>query len=739
MSIPHGDPQTDGDPLVEALLEELLGGQHPPDLREQILSRWQATQSARPIAPPAGRELVIANGRVPERVSRRARTRFAKRRRTVLASSSLVLAAWAAWSIGWLPTDAFSPIAQQETSLSPANQAIPATGIPRPDRQPSIAAEDPPALADNPNEQTPGIRVPQRRDPERQRPDNQATERPGPANLAHDPIHANHVASDDRTSDPSQPGNRSSRPAAVAENDGPSPSAPPATRMANEQLVARVNALLRQGWERSGVQPAPEIDDSQWCRRTFWALIGREPAERELSAYLQVPASQRRDQLIDRLLSEQVYRQLLAKRVADRWSTAWLASVARELRDFRTLHAGLSRYLEEAVLGRIPLDQVVQRLLVAEGSNLSGSADFDPATNYLLAVWDEQGARPTAEVCRAFLGQRTQCARCHDDPISRTPQHRYWQMAAIWQTLDRQVIRPGRMRLVPVTGVGESQPASVIYDLPDGRQHTAQAADLSGNPLSVRTDRSPREEFAQRLTTSDAFAQAMVNRVWADLHRFGFTDPVDDLGRHNRPLQAETLELLADQFRAANFDLDTLLRWTLASDSFSRSELLSSANDKDLPEAGAPVLFSRFYQRPVLFDDSVQGLAQVARGRDESIASWVPGPTTLRVLEARRQGKTDPERRPGRGREADSRMLEAGTWLPISWRRIARMLSDSPMSTEAKLQHAFLVVLARTPTSEELASAVALFELERYSERPDIAVENVLWTLRNTREYQQGH
>ncbi len=39
----EGDNERDSDPLLDALLDEVLSGQRPPDLKQEILARWCAS------------------------------------------------------------------------------------------------------------------------------------------------------------------------------------------------------------------------------------------------------------------------------------------------------------------------------------------------------------------------------------------------------------------------------------------------------------------------------------------------------------------------------------------------------------------------------------------------------------------------------------------------------------------------------------------------------------------------
>ena len=57
------------------------------------------------------------------------------------------------------------------------------------------------------------------------------------------------------------------------------------------------------------------------------------------------------------------------------------------------------------------------------------------------------------------------------------------------------------------------------------------------------------------------FAQAMVNRTWAQLFGRGFVNPVDDMHDENEPSHPELLDALARQFATTGeFDVKYLVR-----------------------------------------------------------------------------------------------------------------------------------------------------------------------------------
>src|SRR6185436_12345865 len=77
---------------------------------------------------------------------------------------------------------------------------------------------------------------------------------------------------------------------------------------------SRIDALLAEKWEESGVRPAPLCDDAEFLRRASLDLIGRVPTVAELRAFLAKP---------DRAAKIEEY--LAAPEFARFWSEIWTA------------------------------------------------------------------------------------------------------------------------------------------------------------------------------------------------------------------------------------------------------------------------------------------------------------------------------------------------------------------------------------------------------------------------------
>ena len=72
------------------------------------------------------------------------------------------------------------------------------------------------------------------------------------------------------------------------------------TATAQPQVPAQVTAIneaIEQGWRDYQIRPAPDVDDTTWCRRVYLDVIGRIPSYEELKAFASDRSSDKRAKL----------------------------------------------------------------------------------------------------------------------------------------------------------------------------------------------------------------------------------------------------------------------------------------------------------------------------------------------------------------------------------------------------------------------------------------------------------
>src|SRR5437762_8380386 len=76
---------------------------------------------------------------------------------------------------------------------------------------------------------------------------------------------------------------------------------------------------------------------------------------------------------------------------------------------------------------------------------------------------------------------------------------------------------------------------------------------LDNSPLAVTAESNPRRELARWMTSHPYFAEAAVNRIWAQFFARGIVDPVDDFRSTNPPTHPELLGALAGGCRTQGY------------------------------------------------------------------------------------------------------------------------------------------------------------------------------------------
>jgi hypothetical protein len=228
------------------------------------------------------------------------------------------------------------------------------------------------------------------------------------------------------------------------------------------------------------------------------------------------------------------------------------------------------------------------------------------------------------------------------------------------------------------------------------------------------------------MVSSTDFSRATVNRFWESLLQYGFTFPVDDMGRHNPVSHPELVELLSQQFELHRYEIRDLLRWIALSDAFDRSAVIMAANVHDAPAEGGEPLFSRYYYRPRLFSVASLGLDLLAAGQSPQVV-YSGSERELEDLVSRRSRRYVDQTGSDERESASDGM---GQLLPGHYLTRIRALNVEDLTMEQQFEHAYLMVLGRRPSPQEQARAAAIY---RAAENDAVtALERVVWILVNT-------
>jgi hypothetical protein len=357
----------------------------------------------------------------------------------------------------------------------------------------------------------------------------------------------------------------------------PSPSSSGASD-ASPPSNAGLGVLLASEWGARGLTAKP-ADADTLLRRLSIDLLGRIPSEDELTRFRADDRTDKVARIVEEMLDDPEH----AAEVARRWERLLLGpDVKLRLVD----RDAMRRWLESQLAADVPWDEIVRRILLAEGESSVGAplrealgtsdeealaeerrAGVEGATNFFVRFRAApQDLAGTAS--RSFLGIQLQCAQCHDHKTEPWTQEQFREFAAGFV----------RVRVAPVD---RSKGAQAIFevenlDRPNRRMFASEdlAAIARTTPRALdgtELGDDPRRGLATWITSPNNpwFARAMVNRVWAELHGAGLVEPVDDLRASNPAVMPAVLDWLARDFVAHRFDLDHLYATVALSPSYA--------------------------------------------------------------------------------------------------------------------------------------------------------------------------
>ena len=518
--------------------------------------------------------------------------------------------------------------------------------------------------------------------------------------------------------------------------------------VSDAEVISFVNASIAGAWTAGNVTPAPHATDSEWCRRLFVRVLGRIPTVEELKSLTADRAKDKREKLVDRLLTEDAYVEEYARHWATIWSNILVGRTGGR-GDSLASREGLEQYLRQSLARGKPYDQVVRELLTAVGSGRPGSDDYNGAANFLLAGMNQDATLATARVSRVFLGHQLQCAQCHNHPTQDWSQQQFWALNSFFRQMHVER-SPSGAALVNVDFGGQgrgSTDGEVYFETPAGLLKSAFPAFLDGTsvpPSGQLAEVDRRAELAKFVLASDQLPRALVNRIWSHFFGYGFTRPVDDMGPAGSGSHPELLDRLADEFVARRYDLASVIRWVALSDPFSRSSKIPSLRSKDMPEAGEVALFSRYYTRQFGAEEAYNSLVQAARIRktaaneadvEKARVDW--------LAQFNRPMGTDDadEESHFTGGIVQSLTLMNGDLMrhaaSSEHAGLLASVASSKLKFEEKVSHLFLSALSREPARRELDAARAI--LANSGSNEQIALEDIWWALLNSNEFILDH
>jgi hypothetical protein len=305
-------------------------------------------------------------------------------------------------------------------------------------------------------------------------------------------------------------------------------------------------------------------------------------------------------------------------------------------------------------------------------------------------------------------------------------------------------------------------PASVSVKSPLGTQSSSVARLLGEKTTSeLAPDKDRRQLVIDWLRRPDNpfFARAVVNRVWAHYLGRGLIDPPDNLSPLNPPSHPKLLDELCQGFIKSGYDLRWLHRTILQSRTYQQGHLANDANSLDRRN------YARFQMRRLPGEVILDVLNQATGAKEKYPGAWMFRDGERAVYTAgvmvdvynfynlndafryvvfgRQVRRTNVQCDCEQGNDvALPQLLFLANHAEVRQKiagdngRIAQLAKNKEMNNHQRVEELFLAALGRMPTADELKAGIDHIES---SDSLRKGLEEVLWSLVNTREFQLNY
>ncbi len=485
-----------------------------------------------------------------------------------------------------------------------------------------------------------------------------------------------------------------------------------------------------------GIPPSPASNDGTFMRRVYIDITGTTPTEAEVTKFLADKDPAKRDKLIDRLIDSPAY----ADYFANKWNMVLRNKKLRN-EDLAATNA-FYEWIRTSMYENKPYNEFVGDILSASGEYRS-----NPAVVWYREVDTvEEQVEDTAQL---FLGLRIQCARCHHHPFEKWSMNDYYGMAAFFSRVGKKDVNRGG-----VVAGRKGRDKSIYHMEGNATSRNSRTglnlkpSALGMKPLELSPERDPRVELVRWLSQSNNpfFAKALVNRYWKHFMGRGIVEPEDDMRATNPPANPELLDNLAKHFIDSGFDLKDLVRTIARSKTYQLSALPNKYNLKDKQN------FSRYYPKRLSAEVLYDVFHQVTKS-SQNYSGMPVGTKAIQLTDTSRapyflkvfgqpQGDTacECERSQSANLAQSLHLLnssEVQTKITGGSFRAALLAKDKTRTDEEKLNELYRWVYSRAPRKSELKFALA--HIAKHKEKPQIAYEDIIWALVNTKEFLFNH
>ena len=507
-----------------------------------------------------------------------------------------------------------------------------------------------------------------------------------------------------------------------------------------------IDEIVLQQLQLLNLKPSPRCSEEVFIRRVFLDTIGTLPTSTEVREFLADNSVDKRDRVIEALLNRPEF--------IDFWTYQWsdLLLLNGTTVNPEAVNA-FYKWIHERVEKNVPWDQFVREIVASRGSNMELEHG---ATNFYAIHQSPEDMAET--VSQAFLGLSIGCAKCHNHPLEKWTNDQYYAFANLFSRVRAKGwggdarSGDGKRTLVTVSSGELVQPKTGKPQLP---------TPLDAAPIEFDAPGDRREYAAEWLTSpeNELFSRSITNRIWKNFLGTGLVEQVDDMRSSNPASNEQMLAAAARYLVEQKFNLKTLMRAILQSETYQRSSetLLENAGDQrqysryfprrlmaevlldavsqvtDVPTDFTKIVFlgsdvkdTKDYPKGTraiqLHDSAVQSYFLQTFGRNQRRITCEcersDQPSLVQVLHISNGETLNPKLS-----AADNRLAK---WL-------TQFTSDSEL-----LDEVFLCSVARRPSDKEKVEILPLLAAAA-SEEKRLILEDVVWSILSSREFLFNH
>jgi len=322
----------------------------------------------------------------------------------------------------------------------------------------------------------------------------------------------------------------------------------------------RIDEIQLNLWKKKDITPAKICSDSIFIRRAYLDLCGQLPPYEQVREFIKDKNIDKRNNLIDKLLSSDEFAYYWALR----WGDILRVKSEFPINMWPNAVQAFSYWLFDSIRQNKPYDKFCREMICASGSNFRV-----PPVNFYRSTSDKSPEGVAKIAVLAFL-----CSR-----IEKWNDYEKKEITKIFSKLSYKKTDEWKEEII---FFNPTPFENFKVNMPDG------------TILEISDALDPRIQFADWLTgpAKKWFAEASVNRIWFWLFGRGIVHEPDDFcferensligslipgtviinnNKANKPVNPELLDYLSDEFIRSNYNFKSFIKLIVSSATYQQS------------------------------------------------------------------------------------------------------------------------------------------------------------------------